>query len=79
MDTVNRVESVPGGYPELGVTTQDVAPEKSAWDRMGDFFRDSPRGAEYSDLIEAAAAKYGVPAALIHAVIQQESGYDRCV
>ena len=76
VETINRVESVPGGYPELGVTTQDVAPEKGLWDRMGDFFRDSPRGAEYNDLIEAAAAKYGVPAGLIHAVIQQESGYN---
>ncbi len=76
VETVNRVESVPGGYPPLGVTAQDVAPEKSAWDRMGDFFRGSPRGAEYNDLIEAAAAKYGVPAALIHAVIWQESRYN---
>ena len=76
VETINRVESVPGGYPELGVTAQDVAPEKSAWDRMGDFFRGSPQGAQYNDLIEAAAARYGVPAALIHAVIQQESGYN---
>ncbi|MEI2744784.1 MAG: DotA/TraY family protein [Ottowia sp.] len=76
VETVNRVESVPGGYPPLGVTAKDVAPEKSAWDRMGDYFRGSPQGAEYNDLIEAAAARYGVPAALIHAVIWQESGYD---
>ena len=34
------------------------------------------RAAQYNDLINAAAAQYGVPAALIHAVIQQESGYD---
>ena len=77
VETVNRVESVPGGYPPLGVTAKDVAPEKSAWDRMGDYFRGSPQGAEYNDLIEAAAARYGVPAALIHAVIWQESGYNR--
>ena len=76
VETINRVESVPGGYPALGVTTQDVAPEKGLWDRMGDYFRDSPPGAEYNDLIEAAAARYGVPAALIHALIQQESGYN---
>ena len=76
VETINRVESVPGGYPELGVTTKDVAPEKGLWDRMGDYFRDSPQGAEYNDLINAAAARYGVPAALIHAVIQQESGYN---
>ncbi len=76
VETINRVESVPGGYPPLGVTTKDVAPEKSAWDRAGDFFRGSPQGAEYSDLIEAAAAKYGVPAALIHAIIWQESRYN---
>ena len=76
VETINRVESVPGGYPELGVTTKDVAPEKGLWDRMGDYFRGSPQGAQYNDLIEAAAAQYGVPAALIHAVIQQESSYN---
>ena len=76
VETINRVESIPGGYPPLGVTTQDVAPEQGLWDWLGDSFRGSPQGAGYNDLIEAAAAKYGVPAALIHAVIQQESGYD---
>lgn len=77
VETINRVESVPGGYPLLGVTTKDVAPEPGIWDRVRDFFSSTPKAAQYNDLIEVAAAKYGVPAALIHAVIQQESGYNK--
>lgn len=73
VETINRVESVPGGYPPLGVTTKDVAPEPGFWDR---WFGSPPRGTPYDDLINAAAARYGVPAALIHAVIQRESGYN---
>ena len=76
VETINRVESTPGGYPSLGVSTKDVAPEKGFWDWLGDSVRSSPQGAPYNDLINAAAAQYGVPAALIHAVIQQESGYN---
>ena len=73
VETINRVESLPGGYPPLGVTTKDEAPEPGFWDRL---FGSPPRGTPYDDLIAAAAARYGVPAALIHAVIQRESGYN---
>lgn len=76
VETINRVESLPGGYPPLGVSTQDVAPEPGLWSRLQDLFSSTPRAAQYNDLINAAAARYGVPAALIHAVIQQESGYN---
>jgi hypothetical protein len=73
VETINRVESIPGGYPPLGITTKDEAPEPGLWDR---WFGSPPRGTPYDDLIAAAAARYGVPAALIHAVIQRESGYN---
>ena len=76
VDTINRVESIPGGYPPLGVSTKDEAPAPSVWDQLGNYFSGSSRAAQYNDLINAAAAQYGVPAALIHAVIQQESGYN---
>lgn len=69
VETINRVESVPGGYPPLGVTTKDEAPSPGVWDQIRNYFTDHPRGAPYNDLINAAAARYGVPAALIHAVI----------
>ena len=46
------------------------------WDENTNYFKGTPQGAQYNDLINAAAAQYGVPAALISAVIQQESGYN---
>jgi len=76
VETINQVESIPGGYPPLGVTTKDDTPEPGLLDQLRNYFKGSPPGAQYHDLINAAAARYGVPAALIHAVIQQESGYN---
>ena len=76
VETINRVESLPGGYPPLGVTTKDDAPTPGVWDQVTNYFKGTPQGAQYNDLINAAAAQYGVPAALISAVIQQESGYN---
>ena len=37
-ETINRVESLPGGYSPLGVSTQDVAPEPGLWSRLQDLF-----------------------------------------
>ena len=76
IDTINRVESVPNGYPLLNVTTREEKPSKGIWDRIGDFFSTSPKAAQYNDYINAAAARYGVPAAFIHAIIQAESSYN---
>ncbi len=38
--------------------------------------RASERASEYADLIELTAARYGIPSALLHAVIRVESGYN---
>lgn len=35
VETINRVESLPGGYPLLGVTTKDDAPSPGVWDQLG--------------------------------------------
>jgi len=38
--------------------------------------RASERASEYASLIELTAARYGIPSALLHAVIRVESGYN---
>ncbi|MBL8260045.1 MAG: DotA/TraY family protein [Candidatus Competibacteraceae bacterium] len=76
VESVNRVESTPGGYPPLGVSTKEEEPKKGIWASVKDFFSGEPKGAQYNDLINAAAAKYGMPASFIHAIIQAESGYN---
>jgi soluble lytic murein transglycosylase-like protein len=60
------------------VTTTPVAPTTSFASTLASTLAPTsvPGGGQYSTEIEAAAARYGVDASLIRAVIQQESGFD---
>lgn len=73
MHTINLRESMPGGFPLLEVTYKDVAPTPPSKGFFSGWFGGETR---YNDEVNAAAARYGVDPALIHAVIRVESNYN---
>jgi len=67
-DVIVRVEPDEVEYPE----EHESSTEAPAADSIP---RPAPIPARFRDLVNAAATRYGVPARLVHAVIQVESGY----
>ncbi|GAB3546711.1 hypothetical protein GCM10027343_24920 [Noviherbaspirillum agri] len=58
---------VPVSEPEITMTIQDILDDETC--------RECDKK-PYHDIVEQASARHGVPAGLIHAVIQKESGYN---
>jgi hypothetical protein len=69
-DAVPYAEPAPaGGVP---ISSPPVPPSTFA----SDVWTPSSDASSYNDIIDRASATHGVPAKLVHAVIQVESGYD---
>jgi hypothetical protein len=66
----------PGDF-ERWALSQSGTPHAGLGDVRALSRRDPPRASRYDDVIREAATRYGVPFALVKAVVAAESGFDR--